>query len=156
MHKIKLLAIGKTSENYLETGIQEYAKRVEKFVGFKTEYIADVPNGSKFSKAELKKKEGELFLKKIPEDAYVILLDDKGKTYTSLQFSEKVNQYLQKKEILFIIGGAYGFSDAMYARANEKFSLSSLTFSHQIIRLIFMEQLYRAFSILNNQPYHHE
>ena len=156
MHKIKLLGIGKTSENYLETGIKEYIKRIDKYVGFKEEYLADVPNGSKISKAELKKKEGELFLKKIPEDAYVILLDDKGKTFTSLQFSDKINLFLQKKEIIFLIGGAYGFSEAVYDRANEKISLSSLTFSHQIIRLIFMEQLYRAFSILNHLPYHHE
>jgi 23S rRNA (pseudouridine1915-N3)-methyltransferase len=106
----------------------------------------------------IKTKEGELILSKIAPNEKVVLLDDKGKEFTSLQFSNYIlqNQNQSLKSIAFVVGGAYGFSDEVYKRANEKMSLSKLTFSHQMVRVVFLEQLYRAYSILNNEPYHHE
>lgn len=157
MH-IKLFVIGETKENYLKTGVQDYSTRLKKYVTLAYSELKDIKNASSMQMDVIRKKEGIEILKLIDESDYVVLLDDKGKMYNSIEFSN----YLQKKmnvsikNLIFVIGGAYGFSEEVYARANEKLSLSAMTFSHQMVRLIFLEQLYRGFSILNNSPYHHE
>ena len=120
--------------------------------------IPNIKKSQNLSKIELAKKEGDLILKNIQKSDHLVLLDDKGKEYNSLKFSEKIQNWMltSKKRIIFVVGGAYGFSKDIYHRADEKLSLSKMTFSHQMIRLFFIEQLYRGFSILNNEPYHHE
>lgn len=156
--KIVLLAIGKTDARYFAEGIEEYRKRLEHYIPFEIQLIPDLKNTKNLSVEQQKEKEGELILKALQGGDYLVLLDDKGKEYTSLRFAE----YMQKKanavskRLVFIIGGPYGFSQAVYDKANEKLTLSRMTFSHQMIRLIFVEQLYRAMTILNNEPYHHE
>lgn len=156
--KIELIAIGKTSFDYLKTGIAIYEKRLTRYCNFKLSIIPDIKDAKNLSEAQIKHKEGELILKKIDKSHLVILLDDKGKDYTSMQFSNFLENKLMPsgKHIIFIIGGAYGFSEAIYERANQKLSLSKMTFSHQMVRLFFLEQLYRAYSIIKNEPYHHE
>ena len=156
--KISLLTIGKTNASYLATGIKEYEKRLQRFINFELKSISDIKNARKLSPAEIKNKEGQLLLKNIKSNDFVILLDERGKTFSSISFAE----YLQKQmnqgvsNITFVVGGAYGFSEAIYKRANAKISLSKMTFSHQIIRLIFVEQIYRAYAIINHHPYHNE
>ena len=119
--------------------------------------IPDIKNGGKLSKKELKEKEGNLILKSLKNSDYIILLDDKGVTLSSIEFSEFLNKKMvsSANELVFIIGGAFGFSESVYKRANTKLSLSKMTFSHQMVRLIFKEQLYRAFTILKGEKYHH-
>jgi 23S rRNA (pseudouridine1915-N3)-methyltransferase len=155
--QIVLLSIGKTSENYLVSGQSEYLKRLKKYCKFSVEELPGI-KGKKLSKQELMKKEDELFLRFIKSEDTVILLDDKGKNYTSIEFSKYIESLMvhARGRLLFVIGGAYGFSDTMRSRYKTKLSLSTMTFSHQIIRLIFLEQIYRAFTILNNDPYHNE
>jgi 23S rRNA (pseudouridine1915-N3)-methyltransferase len=155
--KIKLLVIGKTDEEYLSEGIAKFFKRITHYVNYEIEVIPDVKQGNKFSREKLKEEEGKLILKKLGANDQLILLDEKGRAFTSRQFSA----FLQKKlnggaNIVFTIGGAFGFSKEVYERANEKISLSSMTFSHQMIRLFFNEQLYRAFTILKGEKYHHD
>lgn len=155
---IKLLVIGKTDNTFLEKLIDDYQKRLKFYVNYQIEIIPDVKNVKNLSQEQQKNKESELIFKKIEDSHYVVLLDENGKEYTSLQFAD----FLQKKmntgirQLTFIIGGAYGFSPEIYQRANEKCSLSKMTFSHQMVRLIFTEQLYRGFTILKNEPYHHQ
>ncbi|AIY14896.1 MULTISPECIES: 23S rRNA (pseudouridine(1915)-N(3))-methyltransferase RlmH [Cellulophaga] len=155
---IKLLAIGKTDSSYLSQLIEEYENRLKHYVKFDLELIPDIKNTKNLSEAQQKEKEGEAILKKInPTDA-LILLDENGKQFTSVDFSN----YLQKKmnsgikQLVFVIGGPYGFSAAVYSKAQGKISLSKMTFSHQMIRLFVVEQVYRAFTILKNEPYHHQ
>lgn len=154
---IKLTCIGKTNADYLKSGIDVYMKRLKKYIKFKLEYLNDVKNAKNLSKQELKKKEGLLLLSKIESSDFVILLDENGAEFTSNLFAKQIQKLLlnSSKNIHFIIGGAYGFSEEIYQRSNKKIALSQMTFSHQMVRLIFVEQLYRAFSILNNEPYHH-
>ena len=156
--KIVLLSIGKTSEEYLIEGIAQYQKRLKHYTQFELIEIPNIKKAQNFSKNELIKKEGELILNKIQSFDYLVLLDDKGQGFTSVKFSNKVQQWMLsgKKRLVFVIGGAYGFSDIVYQRGNEKLSLSRMTFSHQMVRLFFVEQIYRAYTILNNEPYHHE
>jgi len=156
--KIVLLSIGKTSEEYLIEGIAQYQKRLKHYTQFELIEVPNIKKAQNFSKNELMKKEGELILNKIQASDYLVLLDDKGKDFTSVKFSKKVQQWMLsgKKRLVFVIGGAYGFSDTVYQRGNEKLSLSKMTFSHQMVRLFFVEQIYRAYTILNNEPYHHE
>ena len=156
--KIVLLSIGKTSEEYLIEGIAQYQKRLKHYVQFELIEIPNIKKTQNFSKNELIKKEGELILNTIQASDYLVLLDDKGQDFTSVKFSKKVQQWMLsgKKRLVYVIGGAYGFSDAVYQRGNEKLSLSKMTFSHQMVRLFFVEQIYRAYTILNNEPYHHE
>ena len=156
--KIVLLSIGKTSEEYLIEGIAQYQKRLKHYTQFELIEIPNIKKAQNFSKNELIKKEGELILNKIQSSDYLVLLDDKGQGFTSVKFSNKVQQWMLsgKKRLVFVIGGAYGFSDIVYQRGNEKLSLSKMTFSHQMVRLFFVEQIYRAYTILNNEPYHHE
>lgn len=156
--KITLVQVGKTTEKYIETGIAEYAKRLQKYVQLDTKTVAYLKNAAVLSTDELKKQEGAQILKLFSPKDFVILLDESGSSYTSVAFAAQVEKYmvLGNANIFFVIGGAYGFSPAMLERASARVSLSPLTFSHQLVRLVFMEQLYRAFSILNHQPYHHQ
>jgi len=156
--KIKLTCIGKTNAQYLTDGMAVYLKRLKKYINFQFDCLNDVKNAKNLSKEELKKKEGLLLLSKTEESDFLILLDENGKEFTSEQFADETQKLLNSssKNIHFIIGGAYGFSPEVYKRCNKKIALSKMTFSHQMVRLIFIEQLYRAFSILNNEPYHHK
>ncbi|QTD37769.1 23S rRNA (pseudouridine(1915)-N(3))-methyltransferase RlmH [Polaribacter batillariae] len=156
--KIKLLAIGKTDNKNLIQLIDEYQKRLKHYIKFELEIIPDIKNVKNLSEIQQKEKEGELILSKLQNTDVLVLLDDKGKNYTSIEFSK----YLQKKmnagikQLVLVIGGPYGFSDAVYKKASGKISFSKMTFSHQMIRLFIVEQLYRGFTILKNEPYHHE
>ena len=156
--KIKLLAIGKTDDKHLMSLIDMYQNRLKHYIDFSFEIIPDIKNTKNLSKHQQKEKEGELFLKKIATSDQLILLDDKGKQYSSVAFSvflqKKMNSGI--KQLVLAIGGPYGFSDALYKMALGKISLSKMTFSHQMIRLLIVEQIYRAFTILKNEPYHHE
>ena len=156
--KINLIVVGKTKSHYLQDGETDYTKRLKHYCKFSELIIPDIKNAGNHSKKELKKKEGRLILDSLKNSDYVILLDDKGITLSSIEFSEFLNQKMvsSANELVFIIGGAFGFSQSIYERANTKYSLSKMTFSHQMVRLIFKEQLYRAFTILKREKYHHE
>ena len=155
--KIKLLAIGKTDSKDLQPVIEEYSKRLSFYVSFNFEIIPDIKNAKNVSKKQQKIAEGNELLKRIEKSDTIIILDEKGKTFSSVEFSvflqKKMNSGL--KNLIFMIGGPYGFSEEIYQRANAKISLSTMTFSHQMVRLFFIEQLYRGFTILRNEPYHH-
>lgn len=155
---IKLIAIGKTKESYFNEAIAVYIKRLSFYIKFEFLILPDIKNAANMSHDILKVKEAELFLRSIKTDDTVILLDDKGKSFSSLEWSKHLEQKISSdsKDIVFIIGGAFGFDDSLYQRANEKLSLSKFTFSHQMVRLIFVEQLYRAFTIIKGEKYHHE
>ncbi|MCL5245406.1 23S rRNA (pseudouridine(1915)-N(3))-methyltransferase RlmH [Cellulophaga sp. 20_2_10] len=154
---IKLLAIGKTDNKNLQALIAEYEKRLGHYIKFDLDIIPDIKNVKNLSEAQQKEKEGELILKKLTPTDVLVLLDENGKQFTSVDFSD----YLQKKmnagikQLVFVIGGPYGFSDAIYTTAKGKISLSKMTFSHQMVRLFVVEQIYRGFTILRNEPYHH-
>lgn len=156
--KAVLLAIGKTDAQYFKEAIEEYKKRLIHYLPFDVELIPDLRNTKNLSEEQQKAKEGELILKSLQAGDYIVLLDDKGKEYTSMKFAQYIEQKMHSvpKRLVFIIGGPYGFSDDVYNKANEKLTLSRMTFSHQMVRLIFVEQLYRAMTIINNEPYHHE
>lgn len=156
--KIFFWAIGKTSEQYLRNGIDFYCKKIEHYASFSYEELPSVKSNKKSSPVQLKKVEGESILSKVKKDDFLILLDEKGKTYTSRLFSEQIDKWQTRnaRRIIFLVGGAYGFSQALYERADAKLSLSSMTFSHQMVRLFFLEQLYRAYSIQRNEPYHND
>ena len=155
---IKLLAIGKTDDKALQTLIEDYSKRLSFYIKFELEIIPDIKNVKNLSENQQKEKEGELILTKLTLTDHLILLDENGTTFSSVDFSE----YLQKKmnsgakTLVFVIGGPYGFSDEVYQKSQGKISLSLMTFSHQMVRLFFIEQLYRGFTILKNEPYHHQ
>ena len=155
--KIKLIVVGKTNSTYLLEGEREYEKRLKHYTKFEEIIIPDIKQSGKLSENKLKKKEGQLILGKLENSDHVILLDDKGKSYSSIDFANFLQQKMNNsfKSLVFVVGGAFGFSDKVYQRANSKVSLSKMTFSHQMIRLIFKEQLYRGFSILRGQKYHH-
>ena len=156
--KIKILAIGKTDDKNLSILIDQYLKRLSHYVKVTLEILPDVKNAKNLSVKQQKGVEGESILKKIQAGDLVVLLDEKGKEFRSVEFSK----YLQKKmnagtrNLVLVIGGPYGFSEAVYERSNEKLSFSKMTLSHQMIRLFLVEQVYRAFTILRNEPYHHE
>ncbi len=156
--KIHLILIGKTDSDYLTTGVELYRKRITRYNPFEISVLPDLKNAKSLSVEELKIKEGELLLRHIEPNAHVILLDDKGRHFNSPDFARHLQGLMNRhlKSIIFVVGGAFGFSEAVYERGNERLSLSAMTFSHQLVRLVFAEQLYRAFSILNNEPYHHE
>ena len=155
---IKLIIIGKTKSIFLLDGENEYQKRLSHYCKFSELIIPDMKNGGKLSKKELKEKEGNLILASLKNSDYVILLDDKGLELSSTDFAEFLNKKMVSRtnELVFIIGGAFGFGESVYKRANTKLSLSKMTFSHQMVRLIFKEQLYRAFTILKGEKYHHK
>ncbi|NJB83881.1 23S rRNA (pseudouridine(1915)-N(3))-methyltransferase RlmH [Wenyingzhuangia aestuarii] len=156
--KIRLLAIGKTDDKNLLQLIENYQNRLKHYIKFELDIIPDIKNVKNLSESQQKEKEGELILKKLQPTDVLILLDEKGKDFRSVGFAD----YLQKKmnagikELVFVIGGPYGFSDTVYKAAKGKISLSKMTFSHQMIRLFMVEQIYRGFTILKNEPYHHE
>ncbi|KZE74141.1 MAG: 23S rRNA (pseudouridine(1915)-N(3))-methyltransferase RlmH [Myroides sp.] len=155
---IKLLAIGKTDSKPLQTLMDEYMKRLSFYIKFDLEVIPDIKNAKNMSEAQQKQKEGELILSKIGPTDQLILLDDKGKEFTSMGFADELQKKMNSgiKTLVFVIGGPYGFSDDVYKNAKGKISLSRMTFSHQMIRLFIIEQIYRGFTILKNEPYHHE
>jgi 23S rRNA (pseudouridine1915-N3)-methyltransferase len=155
--KVKLIVIGKTNSHYLLEGEKNYEKRLKHYCKFSELIVTDVKNGNKLSKNELKNKEGKLILKKLNTDDDIILLDENGGSFSSLNFSQFLEKKLSStKTLVFIVGGAFGFSDEIYRRCNFKLSLSKMTFSHQMVRLIFKEQLYRAFTINKRENYHHD
>ena len=156
--KITLLFVGKTSFDYLEKGIVEYEKRIKRYTDFEIKVIKDLKVSKSMPVNIVKIKEGELILKQIKETDFFVLLDEKGKQYTSREFAGFVENKIVTgvKHLVFIVGGAYGFSEDVYKRANGKLSLSKMTFSHQPIRLLFAEQLYRAFTIIKREPYHND
>lgn len=155
--KIKLVVIGKTNISFVKSGINEYVKRLSKYISFEIKELADVKNSNKITKNELKIKEQELLQKNFGENDEIILLDENGKEFSSEKFSEFIEKKTihSSRNLTFVVGGAYGFSDFLLNQNYEKIALSKMTFSHQLIRLIFVEQLYRAFSIIKNEPYHH-
>ena len=155
--KILLLVIGKTDEDYLITGIKKYVGRLGHYVSFEMKEIPDIRNRKTLSEEQQKKSESFLLLSQFQAGDYIILLDENGKQFTSVDFSENLEKLMASgsKRIVFVIGGPYGFSQDVYAKANAKMSLSPMTFSHQMVRLIFVEQLYRDFTILKGEPYHH-
>lgn len=156
--KIRFMQVGKTTEEYLRTGASVYENRLTHYAPFTVETIPDLKNSKSLSTEEVKKQEGKQIVSRLPASEYLILLDENGKEYTSEEFAlrvEKLGQTAGGRSVTFLIGGPYGFSDEVYARASEKISLSKMTFSHQMVRLIFLEQLYRAFTIINGEPYHH-
>ncbi len=156
--KTEFWYIGKTAFPYLEKGIKIYEKRLERYLPFQSVLIPDVKNGKKLPSEKLKIKEGESVLKKLNQSDFLILLDERGKQLSSVQFAKFMENKLQlgNRKLIFLVGGAYGFSDAIYRRADQQLSLSKMTFSHQMIRLFFLEQLFRAMSILKGEPYHNE
>jgi 23S rRNA (pseudouridine1915-N3)-methyltransferase len=156
--QIKFLAVGKTDHSAIQSLLEEYIKRVNFYIKFDFEIIPDLKNTKSISEAIQKEKEGELILKKISNSDELILLDENGKQYSSIDFSDFIQKKMNSglKQLIFVIGGPYGFSDAVYERANSKLSLSKMTFSHQMVRVFSIEQLYRAFTILRNEPYHHQ
>ena len=155
---IKLIAIGKTDNKNLQSLIEEYQKRLSFYIKFDLEIIPDIKNVKNLSESQQKEKEGELILAKITPTDQLILLDENGKTFSSVGFSEELQKKMNSgvKTLVFMIGGPYGFSETVYAKAQGKISLSPMTFSHQMVRLFFIEQLYRGFTILRNEPYHHQ
>ena len=156
--KAILLSVGKTDDDFYAQAIDVFKKRLGFYIPFDMEFVPDLKNTKKLSEKEQKNLEGEGILNRIQPGDYVVLLDDKGKQYSSTEFArfmEKKSHSVPKR-LVFVVGGPYGFSEAVYARANEKLSLSKMTFTHQMVRLVFVEQLYRAMTILNNEPYHHE
>ena len=154
--KVEAWCIGKTAERYLDEGIQKYARKLTHYLPFEWVILPDIRNAGKLSPEQLKLREGELVLSRLkPQDA-LYLLDERGKQYTSEGLAQWFDQQLQEpyRRLIFLVGGAYGFDDAVYQRANGKLSLSKMTFSHQMVRLFWLEQLYRAMTILRNEPYH--
>ena len=156
--KAELWVIGNTSFPYLKEGTTIYEKRLKHYLPFQYSVIPDIKNAKNRTNEQLKTKEGELILKKLDKGDWLILLDEGGKEFSSLKFAKYMENMLQQshKRLIFVVGGAYGFSSEVYQRANAKMSLSKMTFSHQMVRLFVLEQLYRAMTILRNQPYHHK
>lgn len=154
--KIEAWFIGKTSPAYLQIGLDNYAGRIKKYVPFETVIIPDIKDAGSYAARDRLLKEGEKVLQKLIPQDYLILLDEGGKEFSSVQFSQFIEKELNKsyKKLIFLVGGSFGFSTELQQRANLKISLSKMTFSHQMVRLFFLEQIYRGFTILNNEPYH--
>ena len=156
--RINLVCIGKTDDKEIQNLIKYYQNRLPKHWNFELTEIADVKNAKNLSPELLKKEEGKLFLNQSENSDFIVLLDEKGKQFTSREFYAKIDHWMNSsvKKVSFFIGGAYGFSSEIYDRANEKMSLSKMTFTHQMIRLFFVEQIYRADQILQGKPYHND
>ncbi len=156
--EIILLTVGKTTTNYIQTGIDEYCKRLKRYLPFSIKHLPDIKNARKLTESQQKEEEGKLILAELSSSDNVVLLDEKGEMLTSRGFSEFIQKGMLggKKRMVFIVGGPYGFSQDVYARANAKLSFSRMTFSHEMIRLFFTEQVYRAMTILKGEPYHHD
>ena len=155
--KIVLLQVGGTVDKYLETGVKEFNQRLTRYTDYSVIEISGIRNAAKLNREELKKKEGGEILKKIKIDDVLYLLDSKGRQLSSEEFADFIQSQMNRsvKRLVFAVGGAYGFSEEVYSRADGKISFSKMTFSHRMIRLLFTEQLYRAHTILRNEPYHH-
>lgn len=155
---IKLLAIGKTDSPQLQELIEVYQKRLQHYINFEIELIPDLKKTKNLSEDQQKDKEGELILKRLAPTDVLILFDEKGKQYTSVEFSTFLQKKMNSgiKQLVFLIGGPYGFSNEIYSKASGKISLSKMTFSHQMVRLFITEQIYRGYTILKNEPYHHQ
>jgi len=156
--KITLLVVGKTEDKYLIEGIEKYLNRLKHYITFNLVVIPELKNTKNLTEAQQKAKEAESILKQLTNSDQLVLLDEKGKKYTSVAFANYLNKQMigSVQHLVFVIGGPYGFDESVYNRANSSISLSEMTFSHQMVRLFFIEQLYRAFSILKGEPYHHE
>jgi 23S rRNA (pseudouridine1915-N3)-methyltransferase len=156
--EIKLLTVGKTDVTWVKEGLDLYGARLSHYVPFTVSEIPELKKVGALSQAQIKEKEGELILKQVGPQDILVLLDEHGHEYRSLEFADHLQKLMARgaKTLLFVIGGAYGFSEAVYKRSQDKISLSRMTFSHQMVRTIFAEQLYRAFTILKGEPYHHE
>jgi len=156
--KIQLTLISKTNQDYLKQGVAEYLKRLQHYCKLEYLEIPDIKNAKNLSQSEIKKKEGEKIITGIDRGDTLILLDENGKSFSSIDFSKQIAKWQNQsiKRLHFVIGGAYGFDQAVLDRAQSKLSLSAMTFSHQMVRLIFLEQLYRAHTILKGEPYHHQ
>lgn len=156
--KITLLTVGRTDVEWVRNGLDLYVSRLRHYVPFSLIEIPELKNVSALAREQIKQKEGELVLKALKPSDCVILLDERGREYRSIEFSAMLEDRMSRggRDLVFVVGGAYGFSDAVYSRSDEKISLSKMTFSHQMVRTIFAEQLYRAFTIMKGEPYHHE
>ncbi|GAB1474642.1 23S rRNA (pseudouridine(1915)-N(3))-methyltransferase RlmH [Bacteroidota bacterium] len=156
--KTELILTGKTEASYLREGISIYEERIKFYTAYTRRELPDIKNASSLSREQIKEREGEAVLKLLNSADHVILLDEKGDNLTSEGFAARIERWNLRgiKKVVFVIGGAYGFSESLYKRGDEKISLSGMTFSHQMVRLIFLEQLYRAFTIINGEPYHHK
>jgi 23S rRNA (pseudouridine1915-N3)-methyltransferase len=154
--RITLIESGKTRDPFIREGVELFRKRLVRYVPFKIDTLPDLKNTRSMTMKEVQEKEGEMIIKRIKTDDYVILLDERGEEYNSINFAEYLNDLERKvNQVLFVIGGPYGFSQQVYERSDTMLSLSKMTFSHQLVRVVFLEQLYRAFTILKGEPYHH-
>lgn len=156
--KICLLVVGRTVEQHFVSAINDYAERTKHYIPFDIEVIPDLKNTKSLTVEQIKAKEGEMILKQLSQGDYIVLLDERGKEFRSVEFADYISKKMNtvSKRLVFVIGGAYGFSKEVYSAANEKIAMSKMTFSHQMIRVIVVEQIYRAMSIINGLPYHHE
>jgi 23S rRNA (pseudouridine1915-N3)-methyltransferase len=155
--KITLLVVGKTTDTHIELLIQEYQKRLTHYIPFALQIIPELKNTKSITPEQQKQAEGELILRAITPNTDLVLLDEHGKEFRSVEFADYVQKRMSSgRDVVFVVGGPYGFSEGVYQRANGKISLSKMTFSHQMVRLFFVEQLYRAMTILRGEPYHHE
>lgn len=156
--KITFLTVGKTDIKWVADGLDTYASRLKHYIPFSVVEIPELKGVSALSREQIKEREGELILRSVKPSDYVTLLDERGQEYRSIEFARMLEEKMSRtgKDLVFVVGGAYGFSEAVYARADHKISLSRMTFSHQLVRTVFAEQLYRAFTIMRGEPYHHE
>jgi 23S rRNA (pseudouridine1915-N3)-methyltransferase len=156
--KITFITVGKTEDAYLKDGIEKYVKRLKHYTKLEMVDIPELKNTKALTGEQQKVKEAELILKKITPSDHLILLDENGMEFTSVQFANYINKrsVSSSANLVFVVGGPYGFDQSVYQRANDKLSLSRMTFSHQMVRLFFVEQLYRAYSIIKGEPYHHQ
>ena len=156
--EIELLCMGKTDKNLWSEALKDYEKRINYYIKFSITYISDIKVSKKMSPKKIKDEEAKMFFQKLRSSDEVILLDEKGKNFNSINFAKELEKNIsnRKKKLFFLIGGAYGFSDKIYNKFSSQLSLSKMTFSHQMVRLFFCEQLYRAFTIINNHPYHNK
>ena len=156
--KILLLTIGNTDKRFMKEGIDDYMKRLSYYIPFELKVIPDIKNRNTLTQELQKEKEGQLILNQVLPGDYMILLDERGTEFSSLAFSKWIEKKMLAgmRQLVFVIGGPYGFSKMLYERCDYKISLSQFTFSHQMVRMIFVEQLYRAMTIIKNEPYHHE
>ena len=155
---VEIIAVGKTTSKSVGMLVEEYASRLPHYIPFKITYLPDLKNKRGLSEQRQKEMEGEAILDKTAPSDFLVLLDERGKEYTSVQFSEFMQKQMSagRKRLLFVIGGPYGFSDAVYSRADSKLSLSKMTFNHEMVRAFAVEQVYRAMTILRGEPYHHD
>ena len=156
--KIKLIVIGKTDATYIQQGIDLYTSRLKHYIPFLLEVLPDIKNTKKLTENQQKELEGQKILEKVGQGSEIVLLDEKGKEYNSVSFSSFLQKKMNSgiKELVFVVGGPYGFSEEIYKKANGKVALSQMTFSHQMVRLFFTEQIYRGMTILKGEPYHHQ